>query len=106
MKLAAAACLLLFWTGLGCASSNANPEYVCRVSEFGKPDLIADHSGGTSRYYSPQIARTRPPARYEVYYYLNKDEQIAFQQGVRPIKQPIPPTMKDFLASVAKQSRQ
>ena len=104
MKIAAAAWLLLLLTGIGCASSKADPEYAKRIAEFGKPDLIADHSGGTSRFYSPELARARPPARYEVYYYLNRDEQVAFQQGVQPVKQPIPPTMKDYLANVAQQS--
>jgi hypothetical protein len=75
------------------------------VKEFGTPDVIADHSGGMSRYYSPRTASARPPRAYEVYYYLERGQQIAFQSNAPPVEQPIPPTMEDSLANLAREAR-
>jgi hypothetical protein len=88
---------------IGCSANKPDPTYAARVKEFGTPDLIADHSGGTSRYYSAQSARSRPPRAYEVYYYLKDNKQIAFQQNAPPMESPVPPTMEDFLARMKKQ---
>ena len=95
--------LLLAVLAVGCSSNQPDPTYANRVREFGRPDLIADHSGGVSRYYSAQSARSRPPRAYEVYYYLKDNRQIAFQQNAPPMESPIPPTMEDFLSNMKKQ---
>ena len=90
----------------GCSASKVDPTYAARVKKFGTPDLIADHTGGMSRYYSPQTASTRAPRAYEVYYYLQSGQQVAFQLNAPPVEQPIPPTMEDMLANLARQARQ
>ena len=89
----------------GCSASKVDPTYAARVKEFGTPDVIADHSGGMSRYYSPSTASTRPPRPYEVYYYLQRGQQVAFQLNAPAVEQPIPPTMEDTLANVARETR-
>jgi len=106
MTIRTTALLLLLLTAIGCSANKSDPVYAARTKEFGTPDLIADHSGGVSRYYSPQTARSRPPRAYEVYYYLSQNRQIAFQQNSPPIEQPIPPAMEDFLKNTIRQTRE
>jgi hypothetical protein len=105
MTIRAIPLFLLLLTAIGCSADKPDPIYAARTKAFGTPDLIADHSGGVSRYYSPETARSRPPRAYEVYYYLSKGRQDAFQQNSPPIEQPIPPTMEDFLKNMVRQTR-
>jgi hypothetical protein len=86
-------------------ASKSDPEYAKRVAEYGKPDLISEQAAMTPRYYSADLASHRPPRPSEVYYYLQKDRQISFRRGMEPSVNPIPPTMKDFVASMARQTQ-
>jgi hypothetical protein len=104
MRTLAIPALLLTLLLSSCASS-ADPEYARRVKEYGKPDLISDQSAMTPRYYSADLASNRPPRPAEVYYYLKKDKQVSFRRGNEPLVNPIPPTMKDFIAGMAQKTQ-
>lgn len=97
-------CVLASLLLCSCASST-DPEYAKRVAQFGKPDLVSDQSSMTPRYYSPELAKGQPPRTTEVYYYLEKDRQISFRRGMKPVINPIPPTMKEFIARLANQAK-
>jgi hypothetical protein len=96
---------LLLGLVLSSCGSGSDPEYAKRVAEYGKPDLISEQSAMTPRYYSADLASGRPPRPAEVYYYLKKDKQISFRRGMEPVENPIPPTMKDFVANMARQAQ-
>jgi hypothetical protein len=76
----------------GCATGpTPQQRFDARVKEFGKPDYVdAPMTGGQRQMMRPEYARKEiADSTEQIFYYLARNEQVAFMPGQPPVRGPI-----------------
>jgi hypothetical protein len=88
----------------GCATQpTPQQRFDSRVREFGRPDWVdAPTSGGQRQMMRPEYARKDiADSPEQIFYYLDRDEQVAFRPGQPPARGPINPMARRSFAELA-----
>jgi plasmid stabilization system protein ParE len=84
----------------GCSSApTPQQRFDERVRQFGQPDFVdAPMAGGQRQMMRPQYARREiADSPEQIFYYVDRDEQVAFLPGQPPARGPINPMARRAL---------